>query len=89
MIIYTKDGKEHRISTGKPFRNTFFIDNLKTVIMRKDEKAKPKMITQQQTAANTSLLLLPPLPQTTNAATILNSIDHLENPYLDHRNGSI
>jgi hypothetical protein len=72
MIIYTKDGKEHRISTGKPFRNTFFIDNLKTVIMRKDERAKPKMIAQQQTSANTSLLLLPPLPQTTNTATIRN-----------------
>lgn len=52
IIILTKDGKEHRISTVKPFRNAFFINHLKTVIMRKDEKAKPKMIVQQ-TVTNT------------------------------------
>lgn len=46
MIIYTRDGKEHRINTSKPVRNTFFIDHLKKVIMRKDERGKPLMITQ-------------------------------------------
>jgi hypothetical protein len=61
MIIYTKDGKEHRIGTGKPVRNTFFIDHLKKVIMRKDERAKPMIINQQQFEPNT-LALLPPLP---------------------------
>jgi hypothetical protein len=61
MIIYTKDGKEHRIGTGKPVRNTFFIEHLKKVIMRKDERAKPMMINQQQLEPNT-LALLPPLP---------------------------
>jgi hypothetical protein len=39
IIIYTKDGKEHRINTSKPVRNNFFIDHLKKVIMRKDERA--------------------------------------------------
>ncbi len=50
IIILTKDGKEHRINTVKPFRNTFFISHLKTVIMRKDEKARPKMIVQKPVA---------------------------------------